>query len=248
MQHAVCVKVQSTRRESSASPDDCGVCDCARAAVDASAAPQTRRRSVSYLHPLALTTNINTAADLEQFAFDCLAAVAPHVEGYVWQRDAFALTPSAQRPPPWDAASGKAPRRAAAADGNGSAPASSGSASSSSSAGASPPCLWGVVSFGDAVDDEWFVVWLLLELTRQFAGAAARVWDDDGEFLLIEAAYSLPRWLKPEVGAGRVWLHAGRAHVVPLPSARHPSLPPAPTPAEALAIVRCDGVDTLLPR
>lgn len=31
-----------------------------------------------------------------------------------------------------------------------------------------------------------------------------RVWDNDGEFLLIEAAYSLPRWLKPESAANRV--------------------------------------------
>lgn len=31
-----------------------------------------------------------------------------------------------------------------------------------------------------------------------------RVWDNDGEFLLIEAAYSLPRWLKPEAATNRV--------------------------------------------
>lgn len=63
-----------------------------------------------------------------------------------------------------------------------------------------------------------------------------------------KAAYSLPRWLKPEVAAGRVWLHAGRLHIVPLPSARHPTLPASPTAREALAIVRADGVDTLAPK
>jgi hypothetical protein len=43
-----------------------------------------------------------------------------------------------------------------------------------------------VAPFGDNVEDEWFIVWLLLALTEKFPGAAARVWDDDGEFLLIE--------------------------------------------------------------
>lgn len=44
-----------------------------------------------------------------------------------------------------------------------------------------------------------------------------RVWDNDGEFLLIEAAYGLPRWLKPETAQNRLWLHAGAVHLVPLP-------------------------------
>jgi hypothetical protein len=37
---------------------------------------------------------------------------------------------------------------------------------------------------------------------------AARAWDADGEFLLIEAAYALPRWLKPET-AGNRWGFSG---------------------------------------
>ena len=47
--------------------------------------------------------------------------------------------------------------------------------------------------------------------------AACRVWDNDGEFLLIEAAYGLPRWLKPETAQNRLWLHGGAVHLVPLP-------------------------------
>jgi hypothetical protein len=46
---------------------------------------------------------------------------------------------------------------------------------------------------------------------------ACRVWDNDGEFLLIEAAYGLPRWVKPETAQNRVWLHGGAFHLVPLP-------------------------------
>lgn len=72
-----------------------------------------------------------------------------------------------------------------------------------------------------------------------------RVWDEDGDFVLIEAAYSLPRWLKPELAPNRVWWHGGRLHLVPPPSPTHPSLPAAPTVPEALAIVRADVIDTV---
>jgi hypothetical protein len=43
-----------------------------------------------------------------------------------------------------------------------------------------------VLRYEDNVEDEWFVVWLLLQLTAQLPGVSARCWDDDGEFLLIE--------------------------------------------------------------
>ena len=78
-----------------------------------------------------------------------------------------------------------------------------------------PAHLAGVTRFGDNVEDEWFIVWMLRELTRAFPALAARVWDDDGEFLLIEAAFHLPRWLKPETAANRVWLCGGELRVVP---------------------------------
>ena len=78
-----------------------------------------------------------------------------------------------------------------------------------------PAHLAGVTRFGDNVEDEWFIVWMLRELTRAFPALAARVWDDDGEFLLIETAFHLPRWLKPETAANRVWLCGGEMRVVP---------------------------------
>lgn len=64
------------------------------------------------------------------------------------------------------------------------------------------------------------------------------MWDNDGQFLLIEAAYALPRWLKPETSEHRVWLRRGRLHVIPLPTAAAPDLPASPTPAQALAVLR----------
>ena len=67
----------------------------------------------------------------------------------------------------------------------------------------------------------------------------ARVWDNDGEFLLIEAAYTLPRWLKPELSANRVWLSGGALHLVPLPSPAAPALPPSPSAAQVGCVHCC---------
>ena len=38
------------------------------------------------------------------------------------------------------------------------------------------------------------MLWLLLRLTAELP-LVARAWDGDGEFMLIEAADALPRWL-----------------------------------------------------
>ncbi|KXZ46865.1 hypothetical protein GPECTOR_40g599 [Gonium pectorale] len=86
--------------------------------------------------------------------------------------------------------------------------------------------------------------------TRQTEVAAGswQVWDNDGQFLLIEAAYALPRWLKPDVATNRVWLRCGRLHIVPLPSAAAPDLPPSPSAAQALAVMREGRYSTASPR
>lgn len=52
--------------------------------------------------------------------------------------------------------------------------------------------------------DEWLIVYLLRELSNKFPDAWIRVYDTDGEFLLIEAANALPKWLNPEVAENRV--------------------------------------------
>jgi hypothetical protein len=76
------------------------------------------------------------------------------------------------------------------------------------------PILTGSVYFEDNIEDEWFVTWLLLDITRNFP-VSARVSDNDGDFILIEAAYYLPRYLKPDVATNRIWLHAGNLHIIP---------------------------------
>lgn len=64
--------------------------------------------------------------------------------------------------------------------------------------------LRGRTSYGDSVEDEWLIVYLLRELSKQFPDAWIRVFDADGEFLLVEAANVLPPWLNPEVAEFRV--------------------------------------------
>uniref|UniRef100_A0A3Q4HB40 Uncharacterized protein n=1 Tax=Neolamprologus brichardi TaxID=32507 RepID=A0A3Q4HB40_NEOBR len=45
-----------------------------------------------------------------------------------------------------------------------------------------------------------------------------RVEDNDGEFLLIEAADYLPKWLNPDTSENRVFLYKGELHILPCPS------------------------------
>ncbi|KAF8489579.1 SGT1 protein-domain-containing protein [Gautieria morchelliformis] len=73
----------------------------------------------------------------------------------------------------------------------------------------------GRMRVGDCVDDEWCVVWLLRDITRQW-DVAVNVFDSDGDFLLIEAAEHLPAWVTPSNSENRVWIFTGRLHLVPL--------------------------------
>ncbi|KIW11519.1 hypothetical protein PV08_10820 [Exophiala spinifera] len=74
--------------------------------------------------------------------------------------------------------------------------------------------LRGRTEYGDSVEDEWVVVWLLRELTRKFNDLWVKVTDNDGEFLLIEASGTLPAWLEPEVAENRVWINNGQLKIV----------------------------------
>lgn len=59
------------------------------------------------------------------------------------------------------------------------------------------------------MEDEWFIVFLLVVISKKFPSLSIRVWDNDGEFILIEAAYCLPRWINPENSENRVFLRGG---------------------------------------
>ncbi|XP_036339951.1 protein ecdysoneless-like [Rhagoletis pomonella] len=77
-----------------------------------------------------------------------------------------------------------------------------------------PPHLHGISHYGENIEDEWFIVHLLYELTRKVPGCIARVIDADGEFLLVEAAEALPTWANPESCEQRVYIADGHMHLV----------------------------------
>lgn len=92
--------------------------------------------------------------------------------------------------------------------------------------------LHGVTEYGDAVEDEWLIVYLLRQLSISHPNVWVRVFDTDGEFLLVEAANVLPKWLSPEIDHNRVWIHGGKLLIVPCkdevePTSRRVSLPEA---------------------
>ncbi|KAL7790370.1 SGT1 domain-containing protein [Trichoderma ceciliae] len=76
--------------------------------------------------------------------------------------------------------------------------------------------LHGTTDYGDAIEDEWLIVYMLCELTKAHPDLWVRVGDSDGEFLLVEAADVLPRWLSPEIDQYRVWIHLGKVFLIPL--------------------------------
>uniref|UniRef100_A0A672JIB1 Ecdysoneless homolog (Drosophila) n=1 Tax=Salarias fasciatus TaxID=181472 RepID=A0A672JIB1_SALFA len=78
-----------------------------------------------------------------------------------------------------------------------------------------PAHIGGSTQFGDNVEDEWFIVYLLQQITKDFPELAARVEDNDGEFLLIEAADYLPKWLNPDTSENRVFIYQGELHIIP---------------------------------
>ncbi|XP_020777037.1 protein ecdysoneless homolog [Boleophthalmus pectinirostris] len=78
-----------------------------------------------------------------------------------------------------------------------------------------PAHLGGSTQFTDNVEDEWFIVYLLQQITEAFPELAARVEDNDGEFLLIEAADYLPKWLNPDTSENRVFIYRGDLYMIP---------------------------------
>ena len=61
----------------------------------------------------------------------------------------------------------------------------------------------------------------------------------------MEAAYALPRWLKPETASSRVWLFNKLLHIVPLPTATAPDMPSFPSLKQAKQIVQGGQINTV---
>jgi hypothetical protein len=75
--------------------------------------------------------------------------------------------------------------------------------------------LYGKSYVGDNVMDEWYIVYLLVKISRRFVDVRVSVVDGDGEVLLIEAAEHLEDWMQPDVVKDRVYIKEGLVHVVP---------------------------------
>ncbi|KAL5019026.1 hypothetical protein ScPMuIL_004748 [Solemya velum] len=111
-----------------------------------------------------------------------------------------------------------------------------------------PPHLYGQTNFGDCIDDEWFIIFLLFHLTKQFPGLIARVNDNDGEVMLIELGNVLPKWVTPESAKNRVCIYGGKLHLVPFPQspAEITSLPMfTPTLLETISCTRESSILTI---
>ncbi|KAG2196589.1 hypothetical protein INT47_004892 [Mucor saturninus] len=80
------------------------------------------------------------------------------------------------------------------------------------------PFLFGISRFGDCINDEWFMVYLLQSISTLLPEAVITIVDNDGDVLLIEAALALPHWLDPSNSQNRVYLHQGKVHIIPLAS------------------------------
>jgi hypothetical protein len=80
----------------------------------------------------------------------CLSHVVPHLAGYIWQRDPFTLALQ-----PLDDAD-------------------AGGGGGGGGAATHAWCLGGAAHVGDAVEDEWFITWLLFDLTRALPQLTAR--------------------------------------------------------------------------
>jgi len=78
--------------------------------------------------------------------------------------------------------------------------------------------LYGSTNFADSVNDEWFVVYLLHKITSTHKDLIATVTDNDGQFLLIESADVLPKWLTPDSSANRVFISNGILHIIMKPA------------------------------
>lgn len=96
----------------------------------------------------------------------------------------------------------------------------------------------GTLDFGDNLEDEWFLVYLLTKLTQKYPKRlCAQVRDYDGEFLLIHTANYLPEWASSAADncmSNRVFIYAGQLHIIP----------PATNPAQITYLPSAGPIDT----
>lgn len=90
--------------------------------------------------------------------------------------------------------------------------------------------------------DEWFIVFLLKQLTKHDTSLVVTIEDSDGQFLLIEAADHLPKWLTPESSVNRVFLYQDRLHLIP--KRKEPLPHGVPALPDAIRVIRSSRYET----
>lgn len=77
-----------------------------------------------------------------------------------------------------------------------------------------PGGLYGKTVFRDCIDDEWYLTFVLFEISKKFPDLIIETVDIDGQFLLIEAAAYLPKWLSEETSSHRVFIRNGKVVLI----------------------------------
>ncbi|KAG7878321.1 hypothetical protein KL905_003838 [Ogataea polymorpha] len=75
--------------------------------------------------------------------------------------------------------------------------------------------LYGELEYGENMDDLWVVASLLFKFTSRSENIYLHLYDQDREFLLIEAAHQVPGWLEPECASNRIWINTRRVVCIP---------------------------------
>ncbi|KAG6541434.1 hypothetical protein Mapa_017213 [Marchantia paleacea] len=140
---------------------------------------------------------------LQELQTECLTVAYPAAGEYIWQHETFNLRVCAS-PSDCFVPSRKGRKGFVESEND-----------EFSSAESFVPHLFGKVRYGDNLEDEWLVTFFLFEISRRIPRVSITVRDTDGEFLLIEAAYSIPKAIKPENSHNRVFIRQGHVHLVP---------------------------------
>lgn len=85
---------------------------------------------------------------LHNLQLQCMATVLPYLTNYVWQQDPFTLHTSTVSKSPWSTADARRQHDRHVDQ-------------------SVPEHLWGVTRFGDNIEDEWFILWLLNQITTK---------------------------------------------------------------------------------
>lgn len=75
--------------------------------------------------------------------------------------------------------------------------------------------LYGSLVYGDDIETMWLIISILQKYSCDKPDIFVHFFDQDGEFLLSEAAENLSLWLEPDVATNRVWLNNGHIRVIP---------------------------------